>query len=69
MPPGGQDILISTDPERFFLPPYSARNGWIGVRVDLPHVDWDGIAALVMESYRLIAPRKLLREVKPAPRA
>ncbi len=69
VPPGGQEILISTDPERFFLPPYSARNGWIGVRVDLPHVDWDEIAALVMESYRLIAPRKLLREVKPAPRA
>ncbi len=33
--------------------------GWVGVRLDVA-VDWDEIASIVEDSYRLVAPRRLL---------
>jgi predicted DNA-binding protein (MmcQ/YjbR family) len=56
--PGVQDVLVSVDPERFFVPPYVGHNGWIGVRLDVP-VDWDELTDLVTDSYRLVAPKRL----------
>jgi hypothetical protein len=61
-PPGAQDVLVGGDPGRFFVPPYVGHNGWIEVRLDAP-VDWDIIAALVADSYRMTAPKRLLREI------
>lgn len=60
--PGAQDVLISADPSRFFLPPFMAKNGWVGVRVDVDYVDWEEIGALLLDSYRLMAPKRLLKE-------
>jgi len=54
-PPGGQDVLVGSDPKRFFVPPYVGHNGWVGVWLDVP-IDWDVIAALVTDSYRMTAP-------------
>lgn len=59
-PPGVQAILVGADPARFFVPPYVGPRGWIGVRLD-DCTDWDEIAALVGRSYRMTAPRRLLR--------
>jgi len=56
--PGAQDILVGSDPERFFVPPYVGHNGWIGVRLDV-QVDWDELADLLEESYRMTAPKRL----------
>jgi predicted DNA-binding protein (MmcQ/YjbR family) len=36
--------------------------GWLGVRLDVP-VDWDQIADLVTDAYRVVAPRKLVAEL------
>ena len=58
-PPGAQDVLVDGDPERFFVPPYVGHNGWVGVRLDRPP-DWDVVAALVIDSYRMTAPKRLL---------
>jgi predicted DNA-binding protein (MmcQ/YjbR family) len=55
--PGEQAALLASDPERFFVPPYQPK--WIGVWLDLEQ-DWDEIAELVEESYRLIAPKRLV---------
>lgn len=33
-PDGAQAMLVDSNPERYFLPPYVARLGWIGVRLD-----------------------------------
>ena len=33
-PPGAQDVLVTADPARFFVPPYVGHRGWIGVRLD-----------------------------------
>ena len=31
---GGQEILIGTDPDNFFIPPYVGCRGWVGVHLD-----------------------------------
>ncbi len=59
-PPGAQAILVGADPERFFVPPYVGRNGWIGVRLDVAP-DWDEIAGFILESYRMTAPKRLTK--------
>ena len=58
-PPGTQDALVSSHPDRFFRPPYVGGRGWLGVYLDVP-VDWDEIAEIVTDAYREIAPRKLV---------
>ena len=58
-PPGAQEALIAENPEQFFRPPYVGHRGWIGVRIDLDP-DWDEIAEIVRDAYRLVAPRRLL---------
>ncbi|HEY4458582.1 MAG TPA: MmcQ/YjbR family DNA-binding protein [Pseudonocardiaceae bacterium] len=58
--PGEQEALIGSDPEKFYSPPYVGVNGWVGVRLDLASVDWTEIAELVTESYRLLAPKRLV---------
>lgn len=57
--PGLNETLVATDPERFFLPPYMAHHGWIGVYVDLARVDWDELEELLIDAYRLAAPERL----------
>lgn len=51
--PGGQEILIAANPERFFRPPYSGTAGWVGLYLDVP-VDWDEAAGLVAEAYQFV---------------
>jgi hypothetical protein len=31
-----QEILVSSDPKRFFIPPYMGKQGWVGVRPRSP---------------------------------
>ena len=65
---GVQEELTSAEPRRFFRPPASASasgifSHWIGVYLDLPDddgVDWDEIAEILGEAYRIVAPRRLV---------
>lgn len=60
--PGRQEAVMAAFPDRYFRPPYMGHNGWIGCWLDdtaLP--DWDEIEDLVTESYRLIAPKRLVK--------
>jgi hypothetical protein len=59
VPPGDLEALVALDPARFFTPPYLGPRGWVGLRLDLPHLDWDEVARLVTCSYGLVAPRRL----------
>lgn len=61
-PAGAQPILVEAHPDTFFVPPYVGHRGWVGVRVDLPGVDWDELRGLIAESYRMTAPKRLLRQ-------
>jgi hypothetical protein len=58
-PPGVQEELVAMAPERFFRPPYVGHRGWLGVFLDVP-VDWDEVAVLVEDAYRMIAPKSLV---------
>ena len=57
-PPGVQEELARTEPERFFRPPYVGHRGWLGVRLDVD-VDWAEVDRIVREAYRLVAPKTL----------
>jgi hypothetical protein len=56
--PGAQEALVGSDPDCFFVPPYVGHKGWIGARLAMIE-DWDELAGLIEESYRLIAPKRL----------
>jgi hypothetical protein len=58
-PEGIQQLLVETDPERFFVPPYVCHRGWLGVRLDRG-LDWDELAGIAEDAYAEVAPRKLV---------
>ena len=62
-PDGAQEALVGSAPERFFRPPYVGHRGWLGVYLDVPGIDWDQIAALVADAYRVVAPKRLVAEL------
>lgn len=58
-PAGAQALMVDSEPERFFVPPYVGHRGWLGLRLDVD-VDWDEVREVVIDAYRCVAPRKLL---------
>ena len=65
-PPGAQEVLAGSDPERFFRPPYVGVSGWVGVVLDTKP-DWGVVEGLVREAYRHVATRKLTAAIGAAP--
>ena len=61
--PVNQGLMVQAAPDRFFVPPYVGPSGWVGVWLD-GTVDWSELTDLVRDSYRMIAPKKLLALVK-----
>jgi hypothetical protein len=61
-PPGVQEALVGSSPERYFRPPYVGHRGWLGVYLDVP-VDWVEIAEIVADAYRVVAPKRLVAEL------
>jgi predicted DNA-binding protein (MmcQ/YjbR family) len=59
--PGDSERLIALSPHKFYMPAYIGPRGWVGLRLDLPTVDWAEIRELVRGSYALVVPKKLLR--------
>ena len=41
VPEGSREIIIGSDPARFFIPPYFGAKGWIGVEYDVPRAKRD----------------------------
>jgi hypothetical protein len=60
-PPGAQEMWIATDPDRYYKPPYLGPKGWVAAWIS-PECgpDWEAIAEIVDESYRLVAPKRLV---------
>ena len=63
-PRGAQQALAGSNPERFFVPPYVGCHGWIGHWLDV-EIDWEEVADLVEESYRMTAPKRLSARLDP----
>jgi hypothetical protein len=61
-PPGAQEAVVGSEPDRYFRPPYVGPRGWLGVWLDVP-VDWDEIADLVDDAYRAVAPKRLIADL------
>jgi predicted DNA-binding protein (MmcQ/YjbR family) len=61
--PGDQDLLFRLDPKRYLVPAYLGARGWVSLRVDMPTIDWDEVAELATNSYRLVARKKLAAQV------
>jgi len=64
-------ILVRPDPDdepalrhdpRFWEPAYLWRAGWLGLAID-DGTDWQEVAELIDASYRVTAPRSLVREL------
>src|SRR5712691_2796371 len=62
-PDGMQKLLVDSDPERFFVPPYVGHRGWLGVRLDRG-LNWDELAGVVEDAYAEVAPRKLVESAR-----
>jgi predicted DNA-binding protein (MmcQ/YjbR family) len=60
--PGNQALMVKAAADRFFVPPYVGPSGWIGIHLD-GKVDWEEVGALLRDSYRLIAPKKLAAQL------
>jgi hypothetical protein len=56
-----QGTLAVFSPRRFFIPQYVGHNGWVGVWLDV-ELDWE--IALVEESCRMTAPKRLLKPME-----
>jgi hypothetical protein len=61
--PGNQELMVQAEPQRFFRPPYVGPSGWVGVWLDR-QVDWPELAGLLQDSYRLVAPKRLIAELE-----
>jgi hypothetical protein len=59
--------MIRSAPEKFFKPPYVGPSGWVGVYVDR-NVDWDEVASLLEDGYRMVAPKRVLAAFDAAAR-
>jgi predicted DNA-binding protein (MmcQ/YjbR family) len=59
--------LAAHDPARFYLPAYIGPRGWVALRLDTAHIDWNEIAELVADSYRRIAPARLVAGLQTPP--
>ena len=60
--PGVQELLVGALSDRFFRPPYVGQHGWVGAWADTG-VDWEELADLVEESYRMTAPKRLVAQL------
>ncbi|MGO9058953.1 MAG: MmcQ/YjbR family DNA-binding protein [Candidatus Binataceae bacterium] len=63
-----QEILVNSDPKRFFIPPYMGKKGWVGVRIDYK-VKWDQVAAILKDGYLMSTPHKVRDKTPDRPGA
>lgn len=65
-PLGVRDELVTSEPDRFFAPTPSSSGvfgDWIGVYLDTTGelaVEWEEVAAIIEDAYRLRAPKTLM---------
>lgn len=56
-----QQMLIETEPERYYIPQFYGASGWIGIRLEPGAIDWDHIRAWLGRSWLAVAPKKLVQ--------
>ena len=61
-----QEMLVEADPDRFWVPAFVGRHGWIGVGFDLEEPDWDEVGDFVRNAWLITAARKARLAFKSA---
>lgn len=61
--PGGNQTLVDFAPDRFHIPAYVGSRGWVGLWIDLPTIDWEQVESIIMDAYRLTAPKRLVAKL------
>ena len=61
-----REPLIDALPDVLFVPPYVGPSGWIGIRLE-GDVDWEMVAGLLEEGYRMVAPKRALAKLGDDP--
>ena len=51
-PEGAQEILMKSDPDNFYVPPYVGGAGWVGVRLDRG-IAFATISSIVKDAHRV----------------
>jgi hypothetical protein len=59
---GIQEMLIARSPKKFYRPPYVGVRGWVGIEV--ARVSDQELALHLNEAWKLIAPPKLVEQLK-----
>jgi hypothetical protein len=59
-----QSFIVKRKPKHYFVPPYVGPSGWIGAWLDT--ADWDEVAELLHDAWRLCAPKKLIAATEKA---
>jgi len=62
--PGEQQMWIDLDAKRFYRPAYIGAKGWVALRLDVGAVNWPEVEARLVSSYRLAAPKTLVRRLE-----
>jgi predicted DNA-binding protein (MmcQ/YjbR family) len=50
---------------RFVKTPYVGQHGWVSI-ADAESVDWETVEELIVDTYRVVAPKKLVRQLDDA---
>lgn len=61
---GVSQQLVPHAPERFHIPQFLGRLGWIGLWLDTSQVDWAEVKAILVNAYRLTAPKQLIAKLE-----
>jgi hypothetical protein len=61
-PEGAQEDLIEADAEKFYRPKYLGPSGWVAMRLE-GTVDWDEVRFLLLQGYRMVAPKRALAQL------
>ena len=59
-----QSTLVEAKPSVFFVPPYLGPSGWVGVRLDGKRIDWDVVAGLLEDGWRLVVTKRAIRALE-----
>ena len=56
-------MMTRAEPKRYYSPPYVGPKGWVGVWLDVKSVDWDALEGLLLDAYRMTAPKRLIAQL------
>jgi hypothetical protein len=64
-PEGMQEMLVESNPDAYYRPPYVGNAGWVGVRLD-QKLAWKEVASVLESAHRTRAMKKPTKKARPA---